>query len=162
MLNTATNRICVRTVIWQNVTKCAVLPSSHALFKTIITWGLEMLHAKSIRCYLLAIVVTMATVGCDDGTANHDVFTKADGTLNLCGTFDDNVANPSTNEKSCCATGEFQSAHDMSEITCCEGYKLFHYQYRAGVPSCFYKSHYGCFESAPDNGNCWHVVDQLP
>lgn len=72
------------------------------------------------------------------------------------------VANPSTNEKSCCATGEFQSAHDMSEITCCEGYKLFHYQYRAGVPSCFYKSHYGCFESAPDNGNCWHEVDQLP
>lgn len=51
-----------------------------------------MLHAKSIRCYLLAIVVTMATVGCDDGTANHDVFTKADGTLNLCGTFDDNGA----------------------------------------------------------------------
>lgn len=72
------------------------------------------------------------------------------------------VANPSTNEKSCCATGEFQSVHDVSEITCCDGYKLFHYQYRAGVPSCFYKSHYGCFESAPDNGNCWHEVDQLP
>lgn len=48
-----------------------------------------MLHEKSLLSYLLA-VVAMATVGCDDDTVNHDVFTKADGTLNLCGTFDAN------------------------------------------------------------------------
>lgn len=39
-----------------------------------------MLHEKSLLSYLLA-VVAMATVGCDDDTVNHDVFTKADGTL---------------------------------------------------------------------------------
>ena len=48
-----------------------------------------MLHEKSLLSYLLA-VVAMATVGCDDDTVNHDVFTKADGTLNSCGTFDAN------------------------------------------------------------------------
>ena len=48
-----------------------------------------MLHEKSLLSYLLA-VVAMATVGCDGDTVNHDVFTKADGTLNLCGTFDAN------------------------------------------------------------------------
>ncbi len=41
-----------------------------------------MLHEKSLLSYLLA-VVAMATVGCDDDTVNHDVFTKADGTLNM-------------------------------------------------------------------------------
>ena len=48
-----------------------------------------MLHEKSLLSYLLE-VVAMATDGREEETVNHEVFTKADGTQNLCGIFDAN------------------------------------------------------------------------
>ena len=65
-----------------------------------------------------------------------------------------------TNQKACCVTGDINHKHDINQINCCSGYKLYQYKNNYGSPSCVLKTHYGCFKSAPEGlyKNCWTEV----
>lgn len=105
------------------------------------------------------------TDGCENELSTNEHCGKCYNKCNLECTFLKDCMNhctqiDDTNQKACCVTGDINHKHDINQINCCSGYKLYQYKNNYGSPSCVLKTHYGCFKSAPEGlyKNCWTEV----
>ena len=105
------------------------------------------------------------TDGCENELSTNEHCGKCYNKCNLECTFLKDCMNhctqiDDTNQKACCVTGDINNKHDINQINCCSGYKLYQYKNNYGSPSCVLKTHYGCFKSAPEGlyKNCWTEV----
>ena len=69
-------------------------------------------------------------------------------------------------DSQCCITGNIDNNEELKDITCCEGYSLYYYEYNHTnnliFIQCNSHSHYGCFTISEmqkrGDGKCWERV----